>query len=245
MLDLKKITIGIRPAQRMFRVSSFIGAVIDEVLSKRGVGLIGAEYYSEVTKSQEQAFVQLRGQDGANFLRIDQDGIVFCRAAYDAAGSGISIDNCFAEFHSIWKAINDVLIVRNIRRIGLVGEHRISMPESEVNKRLMSAVTTFEPPAHPHKLHLRFENRSFITSKTGIPDLKSDDLLNVISDFYDSSMDGDFPTSEGINFNLDVQRYYNPFFNGGLQNELIFLKKKLEDEQKRNEGLLKERGIVE
>ncbi len=244
-MHLKKLLIGVRPAQRMFRVASLMGNVVDEVLALRGGGNFDDQYYSQVTRNHDHGFVQLVGDKGRNKLRLDQEGLVFSRAIYDAEGIELHADKVVSEFLEVWKRANDVLKIRDIRRIGLIGECRIEVESDDIASRLlMPALTMLEVPENPKKFHLHFEKTAHTKSKVGVPDQNTDDMSNVIIDIYDATADSDFPSNKAINVNFDVQRYYTPLFNGGIAVELQKLKKQMDGERHTLKAELVARGVA-
>jgi len=101
-MRIMKFTVGIRPSQKMFRVSSLHGSLVDSVLSLRGSNSMDDEYYTEISRGADQGFIQLRNEDRGNTLRIDLDNVTFgvfqgsCRvnrfhyAASEASNAGRS-----------------------------------------------------------------------------------------------------------------------------------------------------------
>lgn len=241
-MRIKKITLGIRPSQKMFRVSSLHGTLVDSVLSLRGTKPIDDEYYKEITRSVEQGIIQLRNEDQGNTLRVDLENVVFIKDFY-ASEKQINVDDVLKEFRAIWKQINEVLRVRDIRRIGLVAEHRTAIEKDNPSAVLLKKLTSISAGAHPAKFILRFEDRR-LTTKGGIPDFKKDDFTNVICDYYDSEVDAEHPKQDHFNANLDVQRYYSPLFNGNVFDEVVAIRQQFSKEQDRVKSDLKQRGLL-
>lgn len=242
MIRISKFVVGIRPSQKMFRVSSLYGSLVDTILSLRGTKLFEDEYYTEVSRNVEQGTVQLRNEELGNILRIDQDNVVFTKDYY-LNEKKHDINDALQEFRTIWKHLNDELHARNIRRIGIVAEHQIVAKDTKASETLLKALTTITTAGHPAKFILKIEDRRLPT-KGGIPDIKKDDFINVIREFYDSDLDVDHAKTGSINVNIDVQRYYSPLFNGNVFDEVTVLQKLFMEEKARLEDDLKKRGLV-
>lgn len=241
-MRIKKFTVGIRPSQKMFRISSLQGSLVDSVLNMRGTKPIDDDYYTEISVSRgvEPPTLQIRNDVKGNLLIIEADNIVFTKDLYDSEKQ-FDEEEALKEFRAIWKQVNDVLHVKDIRRIGIVVEQQFATdkPSFELIKKLTS-LTTGE---HVAKFLLRFEER-FRTEKGGIPDPKTDDFINVISDYYDSERDIDHPKEGHINVNIDVQRYFAPLFNGNVFDEITVFRNRVSKEQSRFEQDLKQRGLL-
>lgn len=240
-MRIKKITIGIQPSQKMFRVSSLHGSIVDSVLSLRGTKPITDEYYTEISRSTEQGSIRLKNDAEGNTLIVDLSNVVFVKDVYKS-DKQLDIDDAFKEFRLIWKQVNDLLHVRDVRRIGVVGEHRIPVQNSS-SATLLKSLTSISVASHPAKFILRFEERR-LTTTGGIPDFKKDDFINVIRDYYDSEMDSDQPEEKHVNINLDVQRYYSPLFNGNIFDEAERVHQQFTKEKDKCETDLKQRGLL-
>ena len=242
MLPIKKYTLGIRPSQKLFRLSSLMGMVIDAVLSCRGEKDIDEEYYSEVSRNVESSVLLLRNEERGNILRIDMENVIFTKDLYET-DRHFDIDKTIQEFRLIWKFTNDVLKLSNIRRVGMVAEYRIGPTSGSPSKILIEAFTKITSSSHPGKFQLRYENRSLVNSGSA-PNLQKDDYLNVIYDFYDSEMDVSHPQQDHINANLDVQRYYSPLLNGNVFDEINKLKKEFQRQKTNFASDLTAKGLL-
>lgn len=149
-MRIKKFTVGIKPSQKMFRVSSIHGLLVDSVLSIRGNRPIDDVYYTEVSRNVEQGVIQLRNEDLGNTLRVDLENIVFIKDHY-LSEKQFDVGDALKEFRLIWKQVNEVLHVRDIRRIGIVAEHRIAVDKNNPSALLLNALTSIPASAHPAK----------------------------------------------------------------------------------------------
>jgi hypothetical protein len=59
-----------------------------------------------------------------------------------------------------------------------------------------------------------------------------------------STEPGAIHTPGHMNINLDVQRYYSPYFNGHVFDEVLVLNKTFQEEKERLESDLKKRGLI-
>jgi hypothetical protein len=157
-----------------------------------------------------------------NILTIDRDNVTITKDLYDT-DTNFHFDNILSEFRTIWKTLNAILEVRDIRRIGVVAEHQEPIAGSEnPSKILASAYTKLSPQGHPAKLLLRFEDRQPLPGGQ-LPDFDKNDFINTIIEIYDSEVDVDHPKERSINFNVDAQHYYAPVFNGNVPDEVLKL----------------------
>jgi len=241
MIKINKISIGIRPSSRMFRVTSMAGVLIDNILDLRGGKIIHDEYFSEVFRNLDQGRISLKDEAGTSVLRIDLDNVIFTKDHYESEKK-LNIDSVLNEFHELWKSVNGALKIKDIRRIGIVAEHRINLVKNSASKALLENYTSLGSSGHPAKLMLRYEDRR-LTKEGAIPDIKKSNFINVIRDYYDSELDVDHPEDDCINSNIDVQQYYSPLFNGTVYEEVIKLRRIFEDEWKRLGEELKSKGL--
>jgi hypothetical protein len=203
---IKKLTIGVKCADKMFRVNSEWGAVVDAVLALRAEApLSDPEYFKTVGTSDDRDAVQLDNRDKGTMLRVTVEEIIFSHTQYDAE---VDVAGFHDAFNAIWPAIDRILKVRNVRRIGIVAEHRI-VDVDQPSRRLVEALTKFGVPQFAGRFHCSFERR-VPTIEALAPDLLKSDFKNVIHHFYDAEMDASVPAKRAINANLDVQRYYGP-----------------------------------
>ena len=52
MIKIRKFIIGIRPASKMFRISSLAGQIIDSILSERGTKFREGKYFTEISSNK-------------------------------------------------------------------------------------------------------------------------------------------------------------------------------------------------
>lgn len=243
MIRINRFFIGIRPASKMFRMTSLSGLIIDTILSERGSNKqLDEKYYTQIARNNETGNYQLYNEELGNALKLDLDNVIFIKDYYKITKS-FSFDKVLTEFKQIWTIVNDILKLKDIRRIGMVAEHQIVTGEANVNKQLIKSLTTFNKTTHPAKFLLRVENR--YPTKEGIaPDIKKDDFVNVIHDIYDSERDTENPREGSFNANIDIQRYYSPLLKANVVEEVKKLNKTFMKETKKFESFLREKGLI-
>jgi len=223
----KRLTAGIRPLGKMFRVKSLAGLIIDALYAARGTAPFDDDYF-ETLGEADTGFV-IRNKASTNQVTVSVTDVVFVKDYYQT-GHG-SVEKFLDEFRAIWKIVDRYLEVRDIRRVGLVGEYRLktTRPPSE---ELLGTITRFEEKGAIEKFHLRFETR---TSKS-VHERPLDDVgafTNTIVEVYDSALDNDNPAKGAINANVDVQKYFSPLLRQDPQDELFLLRNSLRTESDR------------
>ena len=222
MKDVRKATIGIAFADRIFRISSVAGSLIDELLKLRGKEL-PAEYFSTVARDPYDNSITIYGQAEGAYFNVSQDSIAYTYDLYESKKI-LNYATFVKEFESIWKTTHSVLQLPAIRRIGFVTEQRVYAGKMS-NNMLLERFTGFKPSGFPARVSLSFDER-FNTGHGGLPDPTKDDFDNFIRTYDDSALDVQHPVSDAINGNLDVQRYYSPAFVGQPVQEIAALKER-------------------
>jgi len=67
MIKIRKLSIGIQPSSKMFRVTSMAGTLIDNILDMRGGKIIHDEYFSEVSRNLNQGRISLKDEKGTTY----------------------------------------------------------------------------------------------------------------------------------------------------------------------------------
>jgi hypothetical protein len=207
LISVKKLAIGIKPPVKLFRVDSLWGETVDAILVALDEKAFGKDYYTAVGVSDARDQATIRNDDGSHSLTIAVEHVVFQKNTY-GSGAKLNLDKAVDEFVMLWPVLNDVLRMRDVRRIGVVGEARF-YDVTEPSKMLVEKLTRLSAYGHPSKFHLHFERR--LATKEGLaPDVAKDDFENLICTFYESSLDTDRKDDRAFNANLDFQRYYAP-----------------------------------
>lgn len=243
MARLCKLVIGIRPAKRMFRIMSISGAIVDALVDSVGEKDLPDDYFTRVTRTPDGAFIRLTDANDVNVLSVDTENIIFTKDYYEEKAH-INFDDVQKEFRQVWDACQAVLKVRNIRRIGMVGEYRVTPKTGNSSAALLEHLTKLEARGHPAKFMMQFENRSLVTGAAGLPDVKTSDFWNTIETYYDSALDTEHSEEGQITAMLDVQRYFAPHLNGGVPDEVWKLRKRFDDATKQMTDRLAKLGLT-
>jgi hypothetical protein len=213
MPAIKKFTIGIRPAAKLFRVASLSGELIDAVLAARKDKRFGDDYFKEVGFSENRDTVNLKNDDGTNSLTVSLQDVVFAKHVYTSPLPRVNAEKTLEEFAHLWQVVQSVLRIGEVRRIGVVAEFRVyDVPGP--SKQLIEKLTRLDTPNHPARFRLHYEKR-MATQESVAPDIEKDDFENLIYDYYESTQDNDSKEPNAFNANIDFQRYYQPAISGG------------------------------
>lgn len=220
MKNCKQIVIGIQPATRMFRMSSLGGQLIDAILEKRDSSkILEPDYYNSVSSGVNGSGFSLTGEGNGNSLHLLQESIVFKKSFYNS-NKNFNFEKVIEEFKEIWKVVNKIIVVNNIRRIGIAVESRF--PSKTPSLSLLKKITKLTTEDYCDRFTLHYEKMHLAKDGT-IPDRKKSDFINVITDLYDSAVDTENPEDGFININVDVQRYYAPLISGDAAVEALKL----------------------
>lgn len=220
-MKIRKFIIGVKTANRMFRVQALGGKCIDSIMNYvMSNDAIPSDYFTHVTSSTEQMKFSLRNTELGNILVIDDANIILYKDFYDFEDD-IDIDATVNEFLIFWKIINEVLDIKDIRRIGIVAEQREYLEDGHPSKKLLDNINDFDTaPKFPAKYQFTYESRH-PTKESIAPDIAKDDFINVIYHFYDGILDRDHSEEKTINVNIDVQRYFHPNIKVITKDELM------------------------
>lgn len=243
MVRIQKFVVGIRPQDKMFRVSSYGGAIVDAVLAARTEKALGESYFTEVSTAVDHTGRILSNEELGNTLKIEDSNIIFVKDYYGSERK-FSAKEVLAEWRFLWKVVNDILMVRNIRRIGIAAEHQFEATSGTPSNALHSSLIAGPHPMHAGRFNLQFEDRRPTTSKSGLPDAKKDAFINVIHQYYAAELDSERPANGYINANIDVQKYYAPPFTGNIFDEVAEVLRIFEKEKAAFDANLKQRGFV-
>lgn len=218
-----KLSIGIRPSRAMFRLSTVGGSLIDELLSTTESSKTFKKIFKHVEQDGVKHHFRLVGDDHNFFVGIND--IQYSIDNYDSKNI-IDIDKEVERFISLFAVVNNSLKIKDIRRMGMVCEYRLSSNTEQPSKELIEKLTKFKTEGYPAKFSLQFEQRTPITNTNGLPDFRNQDFWNVIENIYDGEVDADHSAQKMINLMLDVQRYYHPFLNEKAENAIKALAEK-------------------
>jgi hypothetical protein len=200
------------------------------------------DYFSDIRVNAERTAYRLSSDDQTNSLQLTEDSITLTKDYYDAKTS-FDFRKVLEEFRILWGAIDGVLKLADIRRIGMVAEYRYSVDTKNSSEWLRTKLTHIPSKLATDKFHMRFEERGF-TKDGGIPDPKKGDFLNCIYSIYDSISDVDHPVAGFVDVDVDAQRYFTPLLNGNVPDEVLKLHKHFESSQRTIDELLTSLGAT-
>ena len=244
---VKKITIGVMPIRKMYRVRSFGGQIVDDLITLQ-LKLLPEDYFGEVMAATDGSAYKVSGRQGQNAVHVTQDTVTFARDFYESTDQ-FNLDKVLAEFRTIWTAINAALQLQDVRRIGIVTEYQYNVGTKHPSVWLREKIAPmFGANDHSEKFLLKFEDRS-LTPEGKLPDPKKSVFYNTIFQIYDSELDADHPKPGFVTTNIDAQKYYAPVITGKhVLEEVDKLRrvhdaatKKLDDQMKKMGALYGER----
>lgn len=225
MPNVGKFLIGVRPASKMFRASTASGSIFDEILSLR-TSVLEEAYYDQVRIDRNNESHSLVNDSNGNSLTINRTNIVFAKAFYEST-SHFNFEKTLDEFKAIWKSVNSHLKVTDIRRIGVVVEHRYSGTNNKyTSESLTKLFPALKAQGQVDKFVLRFEDRKPLSNGL-MPDVEKSDFINTIIEIYDSQADTEYPAEGAINLNVDAQHYFAPVIGGDVSGEVLKLYNKV------------------
>lgn len=241
---LYRFVIGIHFNEKMFRLQSVGGLVIDSILKLRDTE-IKNDYFTKVSTSltrENEYTISLIDDSGENIIVISPEQFVFKKKSI-TEGSTVNVIKAIEEFQILWKTANKIILFPASRRIGFVGEIRINERKSgDSGLQLIQAITKFNSPASCGRFHLTFEDRE-LTKEGKLANVDSDDFWTKHLSFYNSEID-ETPEKGKINANIDVQRYFNPAKVDPLK-ELNAIKSRFTEEKTKFKNQLKNIGLSE
>jgi hypothetical protein len=240
VLVIKKLTVGVVPVAQMFRVASLSGQVADEIIvGLKDKPIRDPEYFTELN-APSVANIQLRNKERGNYLLLNSGNVVFTQEKYKAH---VDADKFVEEFAQLWHIIDEILEVQQIRRIGMVAEHRVFNVD-DPSKVLQTALTKYPTPDNVGKFYCTFEKRIPLARGASQLNVKVDAFTNVLHQFYDAEMDPDVPESNAYNVNLDVQRYYTDETGDKVLDEVRSLKSDFEKHWREFQAQIKALGLA-
>jgi len=222
-VEIKKLTVGVLPAAKVFALSSEWGKIADALrLRMADKPIRNPEFFKMVAhNSAPGGGIRLSNDDSGASLIVTPEAITFTKERY-ASNAGVNVDKLLEEFQTCWDAISSVVKIGPVRRLGLVAEHRVS--NQHPSDLLLRTVTKVGDIQQCAKFSLQFENH-LPTIGMAAPDIESADFINVIQQFYDSALDIEESEDHAVNANVDVQRYFMPHLTEGIRDGLKQLRK--------------------
>jgi len=225
MPKIRKLVIGVRPAKKIFRLTSQVGLVLDRIVDAVG-DTFPDDYVKLVQKTPDEHHASLISEDGSTALTLNLENILLAKDYYDSHNH-CDINKILSEFNSVWSIINSILKLRDIRRIGIYAEYRFQPGKDNASAELLSLFTNLNRDGVLAKANLSFECRHLAKKEEKL-DIKKSDFINIIENYYDSELDTEHSAKGVINANIDVQRYFSPLLNSGVESELAKLSREFD-----------------
>jgi len=204
---LKKVLIGIRSQQRLFRVLGMGGDIVDSLLDMRGAKGIDKDYFEQISISREKDAYEVFNEDKGNSCQITLESIIMTKRA--VGDDSIGIKKFQRDTNLFYEKIREMLSIKEINRVGIVFEFETVVDDSKnVNKFLYDNFLDYTHDGVPSNFTLKTAFK--MPSEDGIikPDVK--DYYNAILQFgvkYDQDRT---PIEDLLFVSLDVQRYFHP-----------------------------------
>lgn len=241
MPKIRKLVIGIRPAKRLFRLSSQAGIIVDTIVDAVGNSLPDG-YVTQVKRTGDDQLTSLTSEDGLTTLTLNVENILLTKDYYDNH-KHCDQNEVLKEFRTVWEMINKILQVREIRRIGIFAEYRFKPAKDNPSADLLALLSSVQREGYPAKFVMSFETR--LNAKTkGAIDPETSDFLNIGENYYDSEVDSEHSAKGFINANLDVQRYFAPVI-GDIKDHLVEVNTQFEKSSKAFLDRVKKLGLTD
>ena len=208
-----KISIGVQPVRKMFRLGTLHGVLVDDLISIKAPDSQSGYYFEQViTNASEEGF-SLRDEDETHMLVVKIDNIVYTQD-YIKSDLKYYKKEFLSNFESVWSKVHGSLAVSNIRRLGIIAEAEMESENSNISKYLIENLTKIKIGAFPAKFSLKYEERQPTKEKV-TPDIKKDDLTNTIVQIREVKSRKSETESTVIALSVDSQRYYAPTLETG------------------------------
>ena len=213
MAIVRKFSIGVQPFTKMFRMLGVAGSACDAVLRLRSKTLAD-DFYKEMGWSADRTACKLSNGTLGNVLTFTEETVVFTKDCHEN-GKTFSFEKTMAEFKIVYAALNAILNIQDIRRIGMVAEYRLAVGGQSPSAWLREKLTTNQSTLVTDKFFMKYEEREFAADGHA-PDPKKADFINYIYQFYDSSLDTEHAKPGFVDVVLDVQHYFAPLVNASV-----------------------------
>lgn len=240
MLQIRKLTIGIQPAEKAFRVQSRWGEVLDAITAARGKKPFDEIGFDAIAVASSRDQFALKSENRGTTFSLSAENIYYQRSAYGKEG-GVNTEKFVEEFLAVWGIAQKRLSLSGIRRIGIVAEHRcsdIDVPSEFLTAKLLK----FPASQDVEKFSLSFEKRY---GANGGNYKRGESFYNVIQQIYDSKLDSEVPEPNALNANLDVQCYYVPPLERMEDDKVNIVRRQFESYWRAYQAELRKLGLVE
>lgn len=217
---LKKILVGIRFQQRLFKVFSIGGEIVDSLLDTRGDKGVDDDYFEQISISKEKDAYEVFSIEKGNSCKITLESIIMTKRA--VGDDPIDIDKLRKDVNLFYEKIREILRIREINRIGIIFEFETEVNASKnVNKFLYDNFLNYTHEGIPSNFTLKTAFKTPTEEGWANPkDVK--DYYNAIVQFGVKYGEDRNPIEDLLFISLDVQRYFYPpkkAKNGNLINK--------------------------
>lgn len=232
----EKTTIGVLFGRNNFILQESLGAVSEAIIENMNGKVLPEEFFTEFAL-QQGSTLNMKSTNGLNMFHIDSGNLVYAKDCYGQPHT-VDWDEVKADFTKIWGVVKKTTKILDIRRLGIVSEYRIKVPEN-TSGTLLHKFTKLPAEKSAGKFTLSYENR-YPMNQNGGEINEQDGFINVIEQFYDSTGDAQHSEKGFLNVTLDVQFYFGPVvspnkcieellkLNGYFKKYEIALKEKLD-----------------
>lgn len=205
---LKKVLVGIRSHQRLFRVLGMGGDIIDSLLDMRGAKGIDEDYFEQISISGEKDAYEVFNVDKGNSCKITLESIIMTKRA--VGNDLINIKKFQKDANLFYERISDILEIREINRVGIIFEFETPVEGSKnVNKFLYDKFLNCTYDGTPSNFTLKTAFK--IPTEEGWTNPKDvKDYSNAILQFGVKYGEDRTPIEDLLFVSLDVQRYFHP-----------------------------------
>lgn len=226
-MRIYRYVIGILFHQKMHRLSSLNGSVIDEILRQQTDRGIPDIPLTMVSKNNKDGTIAITNEDRSTEIHISPDHFIVKNSVIDGDASA-TFEKAFEKFRICWEISNEILAFPPIRRIGIVAEFHLR-PRGDAGATLVKSITKLPVKGQVSLPRFSFHEKRRIDGSNEPIDAEFDNFENLIRGFYLSEMD-ETPTEGYITAMLDLQRFYNPVKREPLK-EISSLRKRFSEEK--------------
>jgi len=209
---LRKITIGLRSEQRLFRVIGIGGFIVDSILDLRGTKAIEKDYFQHVIVAEGKDIYEIFNNDKGNSCKITTDSFIISKSVIEDE-KRIDINKFVKQASVIYETVMKGLDIRELNRIGIVYEYETGIENCEnVNGFLYENLLHYDHQGIPSNFGLKFAFK-MPTDKSTARLAKTEvlrDYYNVITQFTVKLDEAKEPVEDCLCISADVQRYFYP-----------------------------------
>lgn len=243
---IQKVVVGVHFNSKMFKIQSMAGSLADSIFEfvKEKKKIFGDDFVTGIAVSTDvlSPGIEIKNESRSHYIRVTSENLTFGICSVNELSS-VNVDDSLEKFKILYKHVDKILKLPNARRIGLVTENLLDVPQGKANTNfLVEKILRIQPPQYSGLFELRYEDRE-LPSSNAIPDADRDDFWNTIYSLYPSERDADMPVRGKVFANIDVQKYYNPSKSDPCK-ELGEIRSKFKVKKSEFKNQLKELGLL-